>query len=92
MKNEIPFMPLLNQLEGVIGHTTDPFVLITLLSKSEFLELRKKIVEVFDIGPFNNFTGKFGSEVEFGDVSDAIRLVTYELYPKGTPLDKHQLL
>jgi len=90
-KNEnivLEFYPLVEKLESVINHQENVLELIALIDKKEFLSLRNSIISTFQIELDLPFTGDFGSEIEFGDVSDAMRSVTFSLYPQSTPMNK----
>lgn len=84
----LEFYHLVEKLESVINHQENALELIALIDKKEFLSLRNSIISTFQIELEIPFTGDFGSEVEYGDVSDAIRSVTFSLYPQSTPMDK----
>ncbi|HAQ49286.1 MAG TPA: hypothetical protein DCR37_09615 [Glaciecola sp.] len=84
----LEFYPLVVKLESVINHQENELELIALIDKKEFLSLRNAIISTFQIELDVPFNGNFGSEVEFGDVSDAIRSVTFSLYPQSTLMDK----
>lgn len=87
MKQTIAFFTLVQDLQTILGNTNDVMSLIDLINKQQFLDLRSKIVNAFDIGEVAPFEGDFGENVELGDVSDAVIGVTLEMYPKETPLD-----
>ena len=84
----LEFYPLVEKLESVINHQENELELMALIDKKEFLSLRNSVISAFQIELDIPFTGNFGSEVEFGDVSDAMRSVTFSLYPQSTPMDK----
>jgi hypothetical protein len=84
----LEFYPLVDKLESVINHQENVLELISLINKEEFLSLRDSIISTFQVDIDSPFTGNFGSEVELGDVSDAMRSVTFSLYPQSTPMDK----
>ena len=86
--NSMPFFPIVQELEEVLGYTEDVMALITLIDEKQFLAMRNKIVDVFKVGEMEPFHGQFGEEIEFGDVSDSVRETTFALYPQGTPMDK----
>jgi hypothetical protein len=83
------FYPMVEELELILGSPSDPMELISLINKNEFLKMRKNIVDFFNINIECKFTGKFGNEVELGDVSDAVRMTTFGLYPQSTDMDKY---
>ncbi len=84
----IPFYPLVDRVQKLLGNTDDVMRLLQHLPKSQFLELREQIIEAFEIGKMPQFTGEYGVEVELGDLSDAVISVTLNMYPQGTDLDK----
>ncbi|MCZ2801987.1 hypothetical protein [Vibrio alginolyticus] len=83
----IGFFDLVTRMEHVLDYTTSSGGLVREITKSEFLDLRAKIIEAFQVGVMPEFKLKFGDGVEFGDVSDACREVTFSLYPQGTPME-----
>ena len=83
----IPFFEIVQRLEGVLGHTTNILELIDLVSEANFLEIRSSIIAAFEVGEANEYSEVFGHAVEFGDISDAVREVTFRLYPQTTPMD-----
>ncbi len=88
-KEALPFYDLVSAMEEAIGFVEDVFDLIALIDKKGYLELRGKIIDVFQVGELSAFDDRaFGEEVEFGDISDAIRLTTFGRYPQETPMDK----
>ncbi|WP_199438600.1 hypothetical protein [Vibrio owensii] len=83
------FFGVVEEIEAAIGFVTDVFDLIELIDVNQYLALRTKIIDVFQIGDLPNFDeSKFGSNVEFGDISDAIRQTTLNTYPQSTPMEK----
>jgi hypothetical protein len=86
--NPLAFYPSVIEFEKILGHITHPLDLIELISIDQFNDLRGRIIQVFQIGDVDSYTGEFGEEVEFGDVSDAVRDVTFSTYPQTTPMDK----
>ncbi|BDP33443.1 MULTISPECIES: hypothetical protein [Vibrio] len=88
--NPLKFFGLVQEMEVAIGYVTDVFDLIEHIDAKQYVTLRDKIIDVFQIGEsmpkFDK--SKFGSDVEFGDISDAIRLTTMTTYPQSTPMDK----
>jgi hypothetical protein len=64
MKNEneenFKFFPMVEKMEVIIGNTTDIMDLISLINKKEFLAIRKKIVDFFQVDTIKPFSGKFG--------------------------------
>ncbi|EGQ8484974.1 hypothetical protein GTP29_17980 [Vibrio parahaemolyticus] len=83
------FFGLVEEMEVVIGYVSDVMELIELIDVNEYLSLRKQIIDVFQIGELSSFdSSKFGSNVEFGDISDAVRLTTFSIYPQSTPMNK----
>ncbi|USD59072.1 hypothetical protein J4N45_11070 [Vibrio sp. SCSIO 43140] len=84
----MPFFPIVENLEKTLNSTTDLMALITVIDKSQFLALRKSIIADFQIGDMPDFSGKFGKSVEFGDVSEAVRAVTFSRYPQSTEMDQ----
>jgi hypothetical protein len=87
-KNSLEFYPLVQKLELVLGSPTETMELIRLIDKQEFIQLRDSIISAFGIDFERKFTGKFGIEVEYGDVSDAVRSTTFSLYPQSTEMNK----
>jgi hypothetical protein len=61
----------------------NPLELIRLIDKEEFLEIRGKLSEIFDIKPKTEFDKEIDEddELEFGDISDAVILTTQSIYP-----------
>lgn len=90
MKNtkQFKFYPMVESLEILLGTPTNPMELISLINKNEFLRLRSDIIDFFDADIDREFNGGFGSEVELGDVSDAVRMTTFSLYPQSTEPSK----
>ncbi|MCR9909661.1 hypothetical protein NB545_19695 [Vibrio campbellii] len=85
----LKFFGLVEEMEVAIGFVTDVFDLIDIIDVNQYLALRTKIIDVFQIGDLPNFDkSKFGSDVEFGDISDAIRQTTFNTYPQSTPMEK----
>jgi len=85
----LKFIHLVNEMEIAIGHVSDVFDLIALIDVNQYLSVRAKIIDVFQIGDLPNYDkSQFGSDVEFGDISDAIRQTTFDTYPQSTPTDK----
>ena len=85
----LQFSNILQGMEAALGKSTDILGLIDLIDPTQYVSLRNKIIDVFKVGEMPNFdTTQFGSDVEFGDISDAIIFTTMEDYPQGTPLDK----
>ncbi|MGR5451422.1 hypothetical protein ACP3V3_17020 [Vibrio sp. PNB22_3_1] len=83
--NDIPFMTLIQQMEAALDYTSDVFKLIELISAEEYVLLRDNIINTFQIGELPPFDIKeFGCEVEFGDISDAVRNTTFNRYPPST--------
>lgn len=82
------FFPMVEALEVIINSESDIMELIRLINKNEFNKLRASVIECFDIKTNSKFQGKFGNEVEFGDISDAIRSTTFALYPQSTDMLK----
>ena len=87
-KQDLEFYPIVQELEEVLNSATKTLDLIRLIDEQEFLQLRTKIISVFSIGEMYPVSGEFGEEVEFGDVSDAVRATTFSLYPQDTEMDK----
>lgn len=83
-KKTLPFMQVIEQLESVMGYEDNILSLIQLISKKQFLSMRASIIEAFEVNIITTFNGKFGEEVELGDVTDAVRDVTFRLYPQST--------
>ena len=83
------FYPVVEGLESILGYASNPMELTRLINENEFIQLRNQIIDLFDISIENHFTGKFGEEVEFGDVSDAVRETTFALYPQSTDIQKY---
>jgi hypothetical protein len=86
--NTFKFYPMVQGLEEILNSTEDPLKLIALISENEFLSMRSKIISFFEIDSAPEFTSDFGTEIEFGDVSDAVRETTFSLYPQSTDIDK----
>lgn len=88
-KHTLPFFGIVQKLEGNLGGVTG-LDLMELLSPSQYLALRKAIVDSFELSePVPDFDeAEFGEEVEIGDVSDAVRETTFARYPQTTPMDK----
>ncbi|EGQ9742359.1 hypothetical protein FWP33_07475 [Vibrio parahaemolyticus] len=84
----LPFFPLVEKVQSILGNTEDVMRLSQHLPKDQFYKLRQEIIEAFEIGSMPDFDGEYEAEVELGDVSDAVITVTLEMYPQGTPLDK----
>lgn len=87
INDPIAFFPIVQKLENVLGYTSDIIGLLEPVSKAKFLKIRDDIVEVFSVGEVSPFTGQYGDEVEFGDLSDAVRETTISLYSQSTPID-----
>ena len=87
-KGNLEFYPLVQKLELILGTPTEAMELIRLIDKKEFIQLRECIISAFEIDFKKPFTGKFGTEVEYCDVSDAVRGTTFSLYPQSTEMDK----
>ena len=87
-KKPIGFFTLVQALESALNYTIDPLALVSLINKQEFEEHRARIIQTFQIGAVDPFVGDFGNDVEFGDISDAVREITFSLYPQTTPIDK----
>jgi predicted transcriptional regulator len=79
--NSILFYKTVTQLEEVLNSTSNPLELIRLIDENEFLALRESVLEVFEADI--KYDKKFGNEVEFGDISDAVRATTFEMFPLG---------
>ncbi len=86
--NNLGLLRLVENLENVINREENILSLISLISKKEYLRLRTSIIDTFEIEDDYPFSGEFGSEVELGDVSTALRETTLELYPETTPPHK----
>lgn len=86
--NGIKFYEMLVGMEAILLTDPDPMAPYRLIDKNEFLQLRAKIIEFFDPDNESKFTGEFGDEVEFGDISDAVRAVTFALYARTTEMTK----
>lgn len=82
------FYPLVMELENVLGSTVDIMELISLINREQFNELRERIVSTFQVGDIEPYSGEIGDQVEFGDISDAVRATTFSLYPQSTPSEK----
>lgn len=54
---------------------------IRLISRAEFKELRRLLNQSFQVGPSEVFKGRFGSETEFGDVTDVMISSLQSKYP-----------
>jgi len=88
INNAVPFFPLVEALEEIINHTEDVMELIALIREDQFIDIRNKIITTFNIGKVEAFSGDFGSEIEFGDISDGVRGTTFSLYAQDTEMDK----
>lgn len=55
--------------------------LISLVSKSEYLKIRKSINEAFCVDSIEEFYGRYCKDTELGDITDTFVLVITELYP-----------
>ena len=77
----ILFYKTVTELEEILNSTTNPLDLIALIDKDEFLALRQSVLNLFDADI--KYNKEFGNEVEFGDISDAIRATTFEMFPLG---------
>ena len=86
--NTIPFISLVNALEDAMGRVTGIMELISLISEPQYLELRTNIISAFHVSGIEEFTNEFGVDVEFGDISDAVRETTFMLYPQSTEMMK----
>lgn len=65
--------------------------LATLVNEDKFLKLIKHIIAVFEIDLDLPFVGNFNEDAEcnWGDISDVMLEVTFELYPiKSLEIDK----
>lgn len=82
------FFDVVIKLEQVLEFKSDPIALLDLLDKENFVSLRSKIIQTFQVGDMDEFEGSFGTEVEIGDVSDAVRDTTMGMYPQSTPMDQ----
>lgn len=82
------FFDVVTKLEQVLEFKSDPISLLGLLDKENFVSLRSKIIQTFQVGDMNEFEGSFGTEVEIGDVSDAVRDTTMGMYPQSTPMEQ----
>lgn len=87
-KTPIPFYPIVQRLENALGSTAGTMKLFRLVSKSEFLKMRQDVAAAFFVGEVATFAGEYDDEdVEFGDLTDAVRGVTFSLYPQSTPME-----
>ncbi len=86
--NPIMFYPLVMRMEAVLGSPSANSVLCSNIGLKDFEKIRKNIIDSFEVGEFDMFTGDFGSEVELGDISDAVRLTTFSRYPSSTSMEK----
>ncbi len=85
----LPFFGLVQSMEEAIGYVTNVHDLIALIDSKQYLIVRAKIIDTFKIGELPEFdVNNFGSYVEFGDISDAIRNTTFSRYPQSTPMHK----
>ena len=82
------FFDVVMKLEQVLEFKSDPIALLGLLDKENFVSLRSKIIQTFQVGDMDEFEGSFGTEVEIGDVSDAVRNTTMGMYPQSTPMEQ----
>lgn len=82
------FFNLVMELEEVLEYKSDPIALLGLLDKDNFVYLRSMIIQTFQVGDMDEFEGSFGTEVEIGDVSDAVRDTTMGMYPQSTPMEQ----
>ncbi|MGP4945213.1 hypothetical protein [Pseudoalteromonas nigrifaciens] len=57
-------------------------MLLEVISPEQYKELRASVIKAFDVNIDTPYTGDVGAELEFGDVSDAVREVTYQRYPE----------
>ena len=87
-KQNFIFYPMVESLELILGSTSDLIELIKPIDRATFLQLRAQIIDLFNVEINSEFTGEFGEEVEFGDVSDAVRETTFSLYPQSTDMLK----
>lgn len=87
-KEPMPFFPLVERLQKAVGNTKDIMHLLDLVDKKSFLKIRTEIINIFEIGTLPEFDGRFGVEVELGDISDAVIGVTLNTYPQSTPMDE----
>ena len=96
-KSTIKFFDLVTDLENIWKNKTngsteeEEFLgLISLVSESEFLLMRRDIIKVFKIGELEPFSGECYDEddVEVGDISHAVQMTTIRLFPQSTPMDK----
>lgn len=91
-KENFKFFTMVEKMEVILGSATNPMELIRLINKKEFLKLREKIINFFEVDIDKPFSGKFGEEVEFGDVSDAVRETTFSLYPADADVDLYRYI
>jgi hypothetical protein len=82
------FISIVENLETALGHTQNMTDLVEVIDRSQFEKIRADVVAAFDIGNVKAYSGVFGVEVEFGDVSDAVRMTTFALYEINTPPGK----
>lgn len=85
----IPFFEIVQRLESSLGGVTG-LELIDLLGPEQYLSIREAVINSFELDkPVPIFNAEdFGDEVEIGDVSDAVREVTFGRYPQNTPMNK----
>ncbi len=86
--NPLLFYPLVAKMEEILGSPTANAVLCSNINRKDFEKIRTDVIGSFEVGEFDKFTGDFGSEVELGDISDAVRITTFSRYPQSTPMDK----
>lgn len=86
--NPLLFYPLIETMEKILGTPTATGVLCSNINQHDFIKLRTDIISAFEVGELPAFSGDFSSEVELGDVSDAVRMTTFSRYPQSTPMEK----
>lgn len=89
-QNSMPFYPIVEKLQKICQGDGGILSCIDQLDKSEYLEIRQSIIEAFEIGPLEEYSGDFDSDdVELGDIADRFIEITTTTYkPENTPMDK----
>lgn len=87
-ETKFKFFNIVERLEGILGHEDNILNLIDLIDETQFIQFRTQVIDLFDVDIDRDFKGKFGEEVELGDVCSAVRGVTFGMYPQSTAADK----
>jgi hypothetical protein len=89
-KKTVRFYEIMIGIGNLFDIKGNPLELMRLINKEEFLEIRGKLSEIFDIKPKNEFDQEIDedNELELGDISDAVLITTKSLYPPRPTRDR----